>query len=84
MSCSADLDDGVCQLSAGHAAGEAGSRVTVRDVCNQLQTKLACVQDALQHLRPDPLMSDHCAASHITSISACTSPSVARIKDIVH
>lgn len=53
----ADLDNGVCQLSAGHAPRESSSCVPVCDICNQLQPKLAGVEDALQDLQAIPQAS---------------------------
>jgi hypothetical protein len=44
------LDNGVCQLSAGHAAREASRSVPVCYVGDQFQTELPSVQDALKHL----------------------------------
>ena len=44
------LDNGVCQLSAGHAAREASRSVPVCYVGDQFQTELSSVQDALKHL----------------------------------
>lgn len=45
------LYDGISQLSAGHAAAEAGAGVAVAHVGNQLEGKLPRIQAALQHLQ---------------------------------